>query len=136
MTSESRGRAVVIAPSALRSKDLPAGLSKVQLRESARRYIRRRGPVGGMWRRRIRGEVPDMTSPEFPEHGFQKRSPRLEDTKGLDIFPRRVGPVTWYPHHPPVMVVLELALHQMESGTSVPTHLVNIQTSSGDSLNA
>ena len=37
MTSESGGRAVVIAPSALGSKDLPAGLSIVPLRESARR---------------------------------------------------------------------------------------------------
>ena len=73
--------------------------------------------------------------PEFPEHGFQKRS--LEDRRSFDIFPRRVGPGTWYPHHSPVLVVLELALHQnsevMESGTSVPTHLVNVQTSSGDS---
>ena len=41
---------------------------------------------------------------------------------------------------PPVLVVLELALHQnseaMESGTSVRTRLVHIQTCGGDSLNA
>ena len=86
--SESRGRAVVIAPSALGSKDLPAalgskdlpaalgskdlpaGLSKVPPRESARRYIRRRGSVDGMWRRRIRGEVPDMTISRVPRAWF------------------------------------------------------------------
>ena len=96
MISESGGRAVVIAPSALGSKDLPAGLSEVPPRESARRYIRRRGFVGGMWRRRIRGEVLDMTNlPSYPENGFQKGS--LEDRRGFDIFPRRVGPGTWYP---------------------------------------
>ena len=67
MTSESGGRAVVIAPSALGSKDLPAGLSKVPLRDSAinRRYIRRRGSVGGMWRR-VRGEVLDMMISRVP----------------------------------------------------------------------
>ena len=59
--SQSGGRAVVIAPSALGSKDLPAGLSKVPLRESAMRDIRCRGFVGGMWWRRIRGVVLDMT---------------------------------------------------------------------------
>ena len=95
MISESGGRAVVIAPSALGSKDLPVGLSKVPPRESARRYIRRRASVGGMWRRRIRGEVPDMTISRV-QHGFQNRS--LEDGRGFDIFPRRVGPGTWYLH--------------------------------------
>ena len=66
MMSETGGQAVVIAPSALGSKDLPAGLSKVLPRESAGRYIRRRGSVGGTWRRRIRGEVPDMTISRVP----------------------------------------------------------------------
>ena len=93
MMSESRGRAVVIAPSALGSKDLPAalgskdlpaalgskdlpaalgskdlpaGLSKVPPRESARRYIRRRGSVSGMWRRGVRGEALDMTISRVP----------------------------------------------------------------------
>ena len=66
MISESGGRAVVIAPSALGSNDFPSGLSKVPLREAARRYIRRRGSVGGMWRRRIRGELPDMTISRVP----------------------------------------------------------------------
>ena len=65
MISESGGRAVVIAPSALGSKDLLAGLSKVPLRESARRYVRPRGSVGGRWRR-IRGEVLDMTISRVP----------------------------------------------------------------------
>ena len=35
-------------------------------------------------------------SPEIPEHGFHKRS--LEGRRGFDIFPRCVGPGTWYPH--------------------------------------
>ena len=39
----------------------PPGVSKVPLRESARRYIRRRRSVSGMWRRRVRDEVLDMT---------------------------------------------------------------------------
>ena len=64
--SESGGRAVVIAPSALGWKDLPAVLSKIPWRQSAGRYIRRRGTIGGMWRRRIRGEVPDMTISRVP----------------------------------------------------------------------
>ena len=66
MMSQNGGRAVIIAPSALGSKDLPAGLSKVPLRACARRYIRRRRSVGGMRRRRIRGEVPDMTISRVP----------------------------------------------------------------------
>ena len=66
MRSESGGRAVVVAASALWSKDLPSGLSKVPLRQSARRYIRRRGSVDGMWRRRIRGEILDMTISRVP----------------------------------------------------------------------
>ena len=61
MISESGGRAVVITPSALGSKDHPVGPSKIPLRESARQYIRRGGSVVGMWRRRLRGEFPDMT---------------------------------------------------------------------------
>ena len=35
-------------------------------------------------------------SPEFPEPGLQKES--LENRRGFDIFSRRVGPGTWYPH--------------------------------------
>ena len=54
------------APSARGSKNLPAGLSKVPLRESARRYIRRRGSVSGMWRRRVRGEVLDIITSRVP----------------------------------------------------------------------
>ena len=41
---------------------------------------------------------------------FQKQS--LEGRRGFDIFPRHVGPGTWYPHHPPVLVVIELELHE------------------------
>ena len=65
MMSESGERAVVIAPLALGSKDLPVGLSKVPPRKSAKRYIRRGGSVGGMWRR-IREEVLDMTISRVP----------------------------------------------------------------------
>ena len=81
------------APSTLRSKNLPAGLSKVPLRESARRYIRRRRSVSGMWRRRVRDEVLDMTISRV------SRVPRVSvDRRGFHIFPRRVGPGTWYPY--------------------------------------
>ena len=38
---------------------------------------------------------------ELCEAGFQKRS--LEGRRGFDIFPRRVGPGTWYPHIPGYM---------------------------------
>ena len=96
-------------PSTLGSKNLPAGLSNVPLRESARRYIRLGGSVSGMWRR-VRGEVLDMTISRVPRACLQKES--LEKRRGFDIFSRRVGPGTWYPYHPPVLVVLELALHQ------------------------
>ena len=63
------------------------------------------------------------------------------DRRGFEIFSRHVGPGTWYPHHPPsyggVRARTPPKLREvMESGTSVPTHLGNIQTSSGDSLNA
>ena len=76
-------------PSTLGSKNLPAGLSNVPLRESARRYIRRRRSVSGMWRR-VRGEVLDMTISRA------SRVPRVSvDRRGFHIFPRRVGPGTW-----------------------------------------
>ena len=81
-------------PTALGSKNLPAGLSKVPLRESARRYIRRRGSVSGMWRRRVRGEVLDVTISRVPRAWFPES---LEDRRGFEIFSRRVGPGTWYP---------------------------------------
>ena len=104
--SDLRGSSC-FAPSTLGSKNLPAGLSKVPRRESARRYIRRRRSVSGMWRRRVRGEVLDMTISRVP------RVPRVSvDRRGFHIFPRPVGPGTWYPCHPPGLVVLELALHQ------------------------
>ena len=93
MRSESGGRAVVMLPTALGSKNLPAGLSKVSLRESARRYIRLWRSVSGMWRRRVRGEVLDMTI------SWVSRVPRVSgDRRGFEIFSRHVGPGTWYPH--------------------------------------
>ena len=104
-----------------RVKEHPGGAfqcpaAKAPLRESARRYIRRRRSVSGMWRRRVCGEVLDTTISRV------SRVPRVSvDRRGFHIFPRRVGPGTWYPYHPPSLVVLELALHQklrsMESGT-------------------
>ena len=79
-----------------RVKDLPVGLSKVPLRESARRYICRRGSVSGLWRRRVRGEVLDMTISRVP----RAWSPETKSggQKGFRNFPRRVDPGTWYPH--------------------------------------
>ena len=85
MRSESGGRAVVVAPSALLSKDLPAGLSKVPLRESARRYIRRRVSVDGMWRRRNRGEILDMTISRVPRAWFPETNSGRQ--KGFRHFP-------------------------------------------------
>ena len=85
MMSESGGRAVVIAPSALGPKDLPAGLSKVPPRESARRYMRRRGSVGGMWRRRIRGEVLDMTIFRVPR-AWLSETKSARRREGVSIF--------------------------------------------------
>ena len=46
-----------------------------------------------MWRRRVRGEVLDMTISRV------SRVPRVSgDKRGFEIFSRRVGPGTWYPH--------------------------------------
>ena len=63
------------------------------------------------------------------------------DRRGFEIFSRRVGPGAWYPHHPPsydgVRARTQPKLRKvMETGTSVPTHLGNIQTCSGESLKA
>ena len=92
MKKSDRRASICHAPSTLGSKNLPAGLSNVPLRESARRYIRRRRSVSGMWRR-VRGEVLDMTISRV------SRVPRVSvDRRGFHIFPRRVGPGTWYPY--------------------------------------
>ena len=85
MRSESGGRAVVVGPSALLSKDLPAGLSKVPPRESARRYIRRRVSVDGMWRRRNRGEILDMTISRVPRAWLPETNSGRQ--KGFRHFP-------------------------------------------------
>ena len=94
MRSESGGRAVVIAPVALGSKDHPARPSKVPHRRISQatyppRSIRLRNVENAPWR------VLDMTISRVPEHGFQKSS--LEGRRSFDFFPRRVGPGTWYP---------------------------------------
>ena len=138
MISESGGRAVVIAPSPLGSKDHSAGLSKVPPRRIRQaiyppRRIRRRNVEKAPWRVSRHDNL--SISPSMASRN------KVWKTRGFDIFPRRVGPGTWYPHHPPVLVVIELELHQnskaMEPGTKrVTTRLVDIQTSGGDSLNA
>ena len=56
------------------------------------------------------------------------------DRRGFEIFSRRVGPGTWYPYHPPVLVVLELALHQKlkkqwNQGQGVLTRIVMFKLS-------
>ena len=71
---------MVMLPTALGSKNHPAGLSNVPLRESARRYIRLRRSVSGMWRR-VRGGVLDMTISRV------SRVPRESvDRRGFHIF--------------------------------------------------
>ena len=81
-----------------RVKEPPGGAfqcpaAKAPLRESARRYIRRRRSVSGMWRRRVCGEVLDTTISRV------SRVPRVSvDRRGFHIFPRRVGPGTRYPY--------------------------------------
>ena len=76
--SESGGGAVVMLPTTLGSKNLPAGLSNVPLRESARRYIRLGGSVSGMWRR-VRGEVLDMTISRVPRAWSPERKSGEEE---------------------------------------------------------
>ena len=120
MRSESRGRAGVIAPSALGSKDHPAGPSEVPLRRICQA---------------IDIAVVEDPSAECGEgsvassrHDNLPRSPaivsRNEVWKVEGVSTILVGvlvPGTWYPHHTPILVVMELELHQnskaMEPGT-------------------
>ena len=77
-------------PTALGSKNLPAGLSNVPLRESARRYIRCGRPVSGMSRKRVRGEVLDMTISRVSRVEGSDHIPR-DDFLGIKLlgcFPR------------------------------------------------
>ena len=69
----------MMLPTTLGSKNLPAGLSNVPLRESARRYIRLGGSVSGMWRRRVRGEVLDMTISRVPRAWSPERKSGEEE---------------------------------------------------------
>ena len=55
--------------------------------------------LGGMWRRKIRGEFPLMTISRLPRAWPKKLS--LEVTRGFDISPRLVGPGSWYLHVSP-----------------------------------
>ena len=95
---ESDGRAVVIAPSALGSKEQSSGAFPSPAAEN---------PLGGV------SAVEDPSaesggegsvassrhdkSPEFPKGAFQKRC--LEGRRGFDISPRRVGSGTLYPQY-------------------------------------
>ena len=49
------------------------GFPKSRRGESAGQYIRRRGSVGGMWRRKIRGVFPDMTISRVPRAWVPER---------------------------------------------------------------
>ena len=120
-------------------KTIHPGLPFSRRGECVGRYIPRRGSVGRMWRRGIRGV--------FKRHDNIPCSSRIGFTKtmsgrqgGFDIFPRRVGPGTWYPHHLPVLVVIELnsttTQKEPNQEPNVTTRLANTQTSSNDSLNA
>ena len=125
-------------PSTLGSKNLPAGLSNVPLRECARRYIRRRRSVSGMWRR-VRGEVLDMTISRVPrawsperksgeEEGFRHFLEACWSGDMVSISPPSFGGVR--ARTPPK------TQKQWNQGQGVPTRVVNVQTFSGDSLNA
>ena len=120
MVGESGGRAVVIAPSPLGSKDHPAGPSKVPLRRMRqaiyppRRIRQRNVEEKAPWRVSRRDNLP--SSPSMASRN------EVWKAEGVSTFsPRRVGPGTCYPHHPPVLLVIELELHQnskaMEPGT-------------------
>ena len=103
MISESGGRAVVIAPSALGSKDHPAGASKVPLRRTRQAIypplrIRRR-----MWRRTLRGEFPDMINlPSSPSMASRNKIWKAEgvSTFSLGVLVRghgiRITPEFWW----------------------------------------
>ena len=62
------------------------------VRDSVMRGFEVRRSVSGMWRRSVRGEVLDMIISRV------SRVPRVSvDRRGFHIFPRHVGPGTWYP---------------------------------------
>ena len=139
MISQSGRRAVVIAPSVLGSKDHPSRLSELPLRRIRRTIY----PPQRIRRRNVEEKDPWRVS----RHDNLPSSPSIGSTKtksgrqgGFDMFPRRVGPGTWYPHHLPVLVVIELnsttTQKERNQEQSVTTRLANTQTSSNDSLNA
>ena len=58
------------------------GFPKSRRGESARRYIRRAGSVGGMWGKRIRGEFSDMTICRVPRAWLpEKKSGRQKELR-------------------------------------------------------
>ena len=76
-------------------RTIQRGLPKSRCGESARRYIRRGGSVGGLWRRRLRGASRHDNLPSSPSMASRNEVWKAE---GVSTFPRRVGPGTWYPH--------------------------------------
>ena len=87
MISESGERAVVIAPSALGSKDHPAGPFQSPAAENPPGDI----PAVEDPSAESGGEVSVASfrtrqSPEFPEHGFQKQSLEGEKDTGFQSF--------------------------------------------------
>ena len=132
------GRAVVLAPSVPGSKDHPSGLTIFPSRRMRwtiypPQRIRRRNVEKDPWRVSRHDILPSS-----PSIGFTKTMSGRQG--GFDIFPRRVGPGTWYPHHLPVSVVIELnsttTQKERNQEPNVTTRLANTQTSSNDSYNA
>ena len=104
MRSVSRGRPVVIAPSAHESKDDLAGPPKVPLRRIRQAILPPRRI--GLHKVEKAPEFWTWQSPEIPEQSFQKRS--LESRRGFDNFSRRVGSGYIVSTLPPSFSVLQI----------------------------
>ena len=118
-------------------KTIQRGLPKSRCGESARRCIRRGGTVGGMWRR-LRGEFPDMTISRVPRAWLPET--KFARQKGFRRFPWACWSGDMVSTSPPSFggdkssnsTKTEKQWNQGQRVTSP----VDIQTSSGDSLNA
>ena len=111
MISEGGGRAVVIAPSALGSKDHPAGPSIVPLR----RILQAIYPPRRIRRRDVEEKAPWRVSrhDNLPSSPSMASRNEVWKTEGVSTFSFGVLVTrTWYPNHLPVLVVIELELHQ------------------------
>ena len=107
--------------------------------ESTGRYIRRGGSVGGMWRRRVRGEVLDVTISRVPRAWSPER--KFGERKGFRHFLEACWSGDMVSISPPSFGGVRARTppktqKQWNQGQRVTTRLVNIQASSGDSLNA